>query len=221
MTSIVFPLNCAILETEKAQISQAHDKPSHPQTLQNSSSAAEQRSLWLIPTDGDLSSGCSVPQGSLPASTRKWVGCTNIASSSLELPDSAKLWGCNCKGDKSQLTVSFYKLCKMDKYFEGTPNISRFPEVFSPYSARNLLLKALSTSDSCNNRHCRTVAIHLLSRTKTSFWNTGQASWTVLNFNRLNSSIRIFTSYLSVRNNEIHWSSINPKDSSKMGRLIK
>lgn len=44
-----------------------------------------------------------------------------------------------------------------------------------------------------------------LEPTKTWFWNTGQASLTVLNFNRLNSSIKIFTSYFSVRNNKIHW----------------
>lgn len=52
----------------------------------------------------------------------------------------------------------------MDKYFEGTPSISCFPQVFFSYSVRNLL-KALSASDSCNKRHCRTEVIHLLSRT--------------------------------------------------------
>lgn len=52
----------------------------------------------------------------------------------------------------------------MDKYFEGTPSIICFPEVFSPYSVRNLL-KGPSTSDSCNKRHYRTVVTHLLSRT--------------------------------------------------------
>lgn len=60
------------------------------------------------------------PRVSLPATTRKQVGCTNRIASNPELLDSAELWEFNGKADKkSQLTVSVKKLCKMkENYFE-------------------------------------------------------------------------------------------------------
>lgn len=74
------------------------------------------------------------PQVSLPATTRKQVGCTNKTASNLELLDSAELWEVNGKADKkSQLTISFKTWHKMkEKYFQGTQNISCFPGVPSP-----------------------------------------------------------------------------------------